>query len=69
MEETGVSDTSARVITATGTGVVVALRWRQSMSSAPSELFQVLRVRGGKVVDMQDHATRRSALKAVGAAA
>jgi len=60
-------DPDARVIAATGDGVVVGLRWRGSASSTPRELFQVLRLRAGKVVDMEDHPDRQAALKAVGA--
>ncbi len=52
----------------TKAGVVVRLQWREPSSSAPSELFQVLRLRDGKVVDMEDHADRLSALRAVDAA-
>jgi hypothetical protein len=56
------------VITATKAGVVVRLRWRETDSPRSSQLFQVLRLRDGKVVDMQDHADRRSALRWVNAA-
>jgi len=55
------------VIAATGDGVVVGLRWREAASSPQREMFQVLRLRAGRVVDMEDHSNRRTALKAVGA--
>jgi len=55
------------VIAATGTGVVVGLMWREQDEPAARELFQVLRLRQGMVFDMEDHADRRRALRAVGA--
>jgi hypothetical protein len=68
LREATIVDPQAEVIGATNAGVVVGLRWRETSPPATRELFQVLRLRGGKVVDMQDHADRRAALKAVGAA-
>jgi hypothetical protein len=55
------------VIAATEDGVVVSLRWRDARSPKPHQLFQVLRVRDGRIIDIQDHGERRRALKAVGA--
>ncbi|MDQ6796865.1 MAG: hypothetical protein M3011_02365 [Actinomycetota bacterium] len=55
------------MIAATADGVVVGLRWRESVSGPQQEMFQVLRLQAGKVIDMQDHPNRRAALKAVGA--
>ncbi|MDQ2827364.1 MAG: hypothetical protein M3Y04_10475 [Actinomycetota bacterium] len=57
------------MIAATDEGVVVCLRWLEPASTAPHELFQVMRMREGRVVDIQDHAHRKAALKAVGAPA
>jgi len=57
------------VIASTAHDVVVRLRWRSSGSSSDVELFQVLRLREGKIVDMQDHEDRSKALKALGHAA
>jgi len=61
------TDVHAEVVAETGAGVVVGVRWRQLDSPKPMELFQVLQLRDGKVVDMQDHDDRRSACKAIGA--
>lgn len=63
----GIRDVGAEVIASTSAGVAVGLQWREASTPAMCELFQVLRLRDGLVVDMQDHADRRSALKAVGA--
>lgn len=57
------------MIAATDEGVVVSLRWREPASTGPHELFQVMRMREGRVVDIQDHAHRKAALKALGAPA
>jgi len=57
------------VIASTDKGVVVGLSWREAPSSTQREMFQVLRLRAGQVVDMADHLDRRAAMKAVGAAA
>jgi hypothetical protein len=51
----------------TDAGVVVGLQWRSPDRPQPVELFQVLRLDDGMIVDIQDHKRRRSALKAVGA--
>ncbi len=45
----------------------MSLHWRETGSPKPHQLFQVLRVRDGRIVDIQDHGHRRRALKAVGA--
>ncbi|HEX3394349.1 MAG TPA: hypothetical protein VHS52_07460 [Acidimicrobiales bacterium] len=52
---------------ATAEGVVVRLRWREPESTTTNEMFQVLRLRDGRVVDMADHPNRRTAMKAIGA--
>lgn len=52
---------------ATEAGVVVGLHWREPQAPETRALFQVLRFRDGRVVDMQDHRDRRTALRAVGA--
>lgn len=64
-----VVDPHAQVIAATQASVAVELRWGDSTSSTPSHVFHVLRLRDNKVVDMQDHKSRKAALKAVGEAA
>lgn len=51
----------------TADSVVVGLQWREPDRPAVTELFQVLRLRDGKVVDMEDFERRGRALKAVGA--
>ncbi|MDQ6727423.1 MAG: hypothetical protein M3066_14830 [Actinomycetota bacterium] len=58
-------DPHAQVLAATEEGVVVKLRWREPSSLKVHELFQVLRMREGRIVDIQDHAHRKTALKAV----
>jgi len=58
-------DPYAQVLVATDEGVVVMLRWREPASPKTQEIFQVLRMREGRVVDIQDHAHRKTALKAV----
>ncbi len=60
-------DPRAQVVAQTDAGLVVGLQWRRPDRSA--ELFQVLRLRGGKIVDMQDCRDRLEALKAIGAPA
>jgi hypothetical protein len=61
------------VIAATDGGVVVGLQWREPSEASEAhgpagrELFQVLRLRDGMVVDMEDHVDRRKALLAVSA--
>ncbi len=47
----------------------MGLQWRRPDGRDTAELFQVLRVRDGKIVDMQDCRDRLEALKAIGAAA
>ncbi len=54
---------------ATGDGVVVGLWWRGAPEMAQNEMFQVLRFRAGRVVDMQDYRNRAAALRAVNAPA
>ncbi|MFN2609131.1 MAG: hypothetical protein ABR511_14775 [Acidimicrobiales bacterium] len=48
-------------------GVAVALQWREPGADGCRELFQVLRLRDGRVVDIQDVARRGAALALVGA--
>ena len=55
------------VLAETADSVVVGLQWREPDRPAVTELFQVLRLRDGKVVDMEDFERRGRALKAVGA--
>ncbi len=69
MREGGISDPRAKVVAARGSRLVVEWCWRQGTSGTESEVFQVLRLRDGKIVDMQDHADRRRALKALSEAA
>lgn len=63
----GVADARAEVIAATPNGVVVRLGWTDAARRTPVEMFQVLRMRDGRVVDMQDYEQRRAALKGLGA--
>ena len=58
----------AQVIAETAGGVVVELRWREPERSTDVELYQVLRLRDGKIVDMQDFERRQAALRAAAAA-
>ncbi len=67
MRDDGVGDVHAKVIAANVTGVVVRLGWTDAARGTPVEMFQVLRMRDGQVVDMQDYDQRRTALKGVGA--
>jgi len=67
MRDGGVVHPHAEVIAAGSLGVVVRLGWTDAARSAPVEMFQVLRMRDGKVVDMQDYDQRRAALKGAGA--
>jgi hypothetical protein len=55
------------VIASTDEGVVVRLGWRKSTSGTAHEMFQVLRLREGRVVDMGDHSDRRAAPKIIDA--
>jgi hypothetical protein len=59
----------AQVVAQTDAGLVVGLQWRRRDRRDTSELFQVLRLRDGKIVDMQDCRDRLEALKVIGAAA
>ena len=54
----------ARCVSSTH-GVLVELRWREIGAATEREL----RLRGGKIVDMQDYEDARGALKALGDAA
>ena len=65
MRHDGVADVRAKVIAANAAGVVVQLGWTDAARGASVEMFQVLRMRDGQVVDMQDHEQRGSALKGV----
>ena len=47
--------------------MVVGLTWTEQDGPPGRELFQVLRLQDGMVVDMEDHSDRRRALRAVGA--
>ena len=69
MAEAQVVDLRAKVIAATSAGVVVGLQWRRWDRPGACELFQVLRLRDGRIVDMQDHRGQKEALRAIGAAA
>ncbi len=62
-------DSRAQLVAQTDAGLVVGLQWRRPDGRDTAELFQVLRVRDGKIVDMQDCRDRLEALKAIGAAA
>ncbi len=62
-------DPRAQVVAQTDAGLVVGLQWRRPERRDAAELFQVLRLRDGKIVDMQDCSDRLEALKAIGAAA
>ena len=57
------------MIAATNAGVVVGLQWRDSDGRETTELFQVVRLREGKIVDMEDYRDRHKALNALTAAA
>ncbi len=57
------------MVAQTDAGLVVGLQWRRPHRPDTAELFQVLRLRDGKIVDMQDCRDRLEALKAIGAAA
>ena len=45
-------------------GVVVGPRWRDTGRTKPMEFYQVLKLRDGRIVDMQDVEDRREALEA-----
>jgi hypothetical protein len=58
---------AASVIQAGGGRVVMELRWRTDDNGGRvRSLFQVLTLRDGKIVDMQDCRTRRAALSYAG---
>ncbi|HVE46754.1 MAG TPA: hypothetical protein VNA57_08420 [Acidimicrobiales bacterium] len=57
------------MIMKTGAGVLVAMRWQEPASSGSSEIFQVLRLRDGSIVDIQDHEDRKRAVTALHEAA
>ena len=69
MRHDGVADVRGKVIAANAAGVVVQLGWTDAARGASVEMFQVLRMRDGQVVDMQDYEQRRPALKGVRAPA
>ena len=58
---------SVGVLAATAAGVVVSVSWRAPDRDDPIEMFEVLRMRNGRIFDIQDHQRRQSALRAVGA--
>ena len=63
-------DPRAHLVAQTDAGLVVGLQWRRlDRPHTAAELFQVLRLRDGKIVDMQDCRDGLDALKAIGAAA
>ena len=66
MQAGTITNAQARVISARDSGVVVHFRWREADAAGMGELFQVLRLRGGRVVDMEDHSNHRSAVRALG---
>ena len=66
MRDDGVGDVHAEVIAANAAGLVVRLGWTDAARRTPIEVFQVLRMRDGRVVDMQDYNQRGAALKGVG---
>jgi hypothetical protein len=55
------------VVAETAEGVVVDLQWREPASTTNKQLFQVLRLCNGRVVDMADFPNRGAAMKALGA--
>lgn len=65
MRHDGVADVLAEVIAANAAGVVVRMGWTDAARGTSVEIFQVLRMRDGQVVDIQDYEQRRPALKAV----
>ena len=66
MRDDGVGDVHANVIAANAVGLVVRLGWTDA-ARRTVERFQVLRMRDGQVVEIQDYDQRRAALKGVGA--
>ena len=64
MRADGVGDVHAELIAANAIRLVVRLGWTDAARGTPAEIFQVLRMRDGRVVDMQDYNQRRAALKA-----
>ncbi len=65
MRDDGVADARAEVIAANTAGLVVRLGWTDSARGTSVEMFQVLRMRDGQVIDIQDYEQRRPALRAV----
>jgi hypothetical protein len=66
-EERDVSDVHASVIASNNQHVLVELHWVDPTSSAgaPERLWQLLTVRAGSIVAMQDYGSRPRALKAM----
>ena len=66
-EERNVSGVSAAVIASNNDRVLVELRWVDPSRSAddPERLWQLLTVRAGSIVAMQDYGSRSRALKAM----
>ena len=62
------SGVSAKVVAEVAGVVAVELRWREPDRAKLIELFQVVRLSEGRVVDIQDFERRAAALRAVGAA-
>jgi hypothetical protein len=60
-----VTDARAEVVAAAGERVAMELRWREPGRRGPGHLWQVLTLRGGRVVDIQDYRRQRQALRAV----
>ncbi|HSS08794.1 MAG TPA: hypothetical protein VLL25_02850 [Acidimicrobiales bacterium] len=48
----------------TGDAVVVRLQWRLTGPSEDRGLYQVLRIRDSKVIDIEDYRSDRAAMKA-----
>ena len=65
VREGAVVHTAAEVIAASPGTLVVRHEWRGPNSPKACESYQVLRLRGGRVVAMRDHRHRRSALRSV----
>lgn len=60
------ADVRAEVVADAAGTVVVELRWREDGRAENFEMFEVLRFRDGKVVDMEDFDRRGAALRAAG---
>jgi hypothetical protein len=52
-------------VAAAGERVAVELSWRERDRRGPGHLWQVLTLRHGRVVDIQDYRREREALRAV----